>query len=435
MSEKPNVIIIGAGIIGCAIAFELGKRGYKTLNIDKLPTAGFGSTSNSCALVRAHYSTWDGVAMAYENFKYWEDWPNYLETEDERGLAKYLQIGSYIICTEARDMVSTLPIFDEVGVKYEEWDLETAKEKFPLADLHTHYPVRRPEDPAFWEESTEPILGVVFTPESGYVNDPQLATHNLMRAAEAKGGKFMFNVEVTAVRQKDGRVTGVTLADGTELNAPIVINVAGPHSFVINRMAGVEEEMNIKTRALKHLVALVPAPDGFDFEKDGYHVSDVDIGAYGRPETGNRVLIGSEDPPCDTQEWIEDPDNYDRTLDEAQFKAQVLRMAKRIPSLPVPDNPQGLVDLYDVSDDWMPIYDKSALPGFYMAIGTSGNQFKNAGGVGHMLAEIIEAVEAGHDQDSDPLQVKMPYTGVVLNTGFYSRLREINRDSSFSVLG
>ena len=110
-------------------------------------------------------------------------------------------------------------------------------------------------------------------------------------------------------------------------------------------------------------------------------------------------------------------------------------MAKRIPSLPVPDNPQGLVDLYDVSDDWMPIYDKSALQGFYMAIGTSGNQFKNAGGVGHMLAEIIEAVEAGHDQDNDPLQVKMPYTGVVLNTGFYSRLREINKDSSFSVLG
>ena len=45
------------------------------------------------------------------------------------------------------------------------------------------------------------------------------------------------------------------------------------------------------------------------------------------------------------------------------------------------------------------------------------------------------AVEKGQDHDNDPVQVKMPYTGVVLNAGFYSRLREINEDSSFSVNG
>ncbi|GAB5469420.1 MAG: hypothetical protein Kilf2KO_24500 [Rhodospirillales bacterium] len=37
-----------------------------------------------------------------------------------------------------------------------------------------------------------------------------------------------------------------------------------------------------------------------------------------------------------------------------------------------------MVDLYDASTDWISIYDKSALPGFYMACGTSGNQYKNA---------------------------------------------------------
>ena len=56
MSKKADAIIIGAGVIGCNIAFELCKRGYKTINVDKLPAAGFGSTSNSCAIVRAHYS-------------------------------------------------------------------------------------------------------------------------------------------------------------------------------------------------------------------------------------------------------------------------------------------------------------------------------------------------------------------------------------------
>ena len=44
MGRDADAIIIGAGVIGAAIAFELGKRGYRTLNIDKLPAAGYGPT-------------------------------------------------------------------------------------------------------------------------------------------------------------------------------------------------------------------------------------------------------------------------------------------------------------------------------------------------------------------------------------------------------
>ena len=54
MNRTADVVIVGAGVIGSATAFELAKRGYKTLNIDKLPASGYGSTSNSCAIVRAH---------------------------------------------------------------------------------------------------------------------------------------------------------------------------------------------------------------------------------------------------------------------------------------------------------------------------------------------------------------------------------------------
>ena len=70
-----------------------------------------------------------------------------------------------------------------------------------------------------------------------------------------------------------------------------------------------------------------------------------------------------------------------------------------------------------------------------MAIGTSGNQFKNAPVVGHLMAELIDRVEHGHDHDQDPVRVKARYTGIELDSGFYSRLREINPDSSFSVNG
>ena len=67
------------------------------------------------------------------------------------------------------------------------------------------------------------------------------------------------------------RVTGVTLDDGTTITAPVVVNVAGPHSYVINKMAGVYDSMKIKTRALRHEVHHVPAPEGFGLRDAGLH--------------------------------------------------------------------------------------------------------------------------------------------------------------------
>ncbi len=133
MNRTADVVIVGAGVIGSATAFELAKRGYKTLNIDKLPASGYGSTSNSCAIVRAHYSTWDGVAMAYEGFFYWDDWNKYLEVEDERGMAKYMKTGSIMFMLKGADHTKkSLNLFKEIGVEHEIWDLETLKKKMPI---------------------------------------------------------------------------------------------------------------------------------------------------------------------------------------------------------------------------------------------------------------------------------------------------------------
>jgi len=437
MNRTADAIIVGAGVIGSAVAFELAKRGYKTLNIDKLPTSGYGSTSNSCAIVRAHYSTWDGVAMAYEGFFYWDDWDDYIGVKDDRGMIKYMKTGSILFKLEGEDHSSKcLKLFKEIGVEHEIWDQEKLKEMIPIYSHDQYDGTTRPdEDDHFWDKTGKKIEGAVYTPGSGYVSDPQLTSHNLQVAAEANGGEFLFNSEITEIRQQNGRVVGVTLKSGEQIDSPILVNVAGPHSFVINRMADVEKEMNIKTRALRHEVHHVPSPEGYDFEKDGFHTSDGDNSIYFRPETGNTILIGSEDPLCDPKEWITDPDNYNQQVTESQWKAQVYRCARRIPQLKIPSRTSGVVDLYDVSDDWLPIYDKSALKGFYMAIGSSGNQFKNAPVAGHCMAELIDACEKGQEHDSDPVKVKSVYTGLELNMGFYSRNREINPNSSFSVNG
>ena len=433
--SNPDVIIIGAGIIGCSTAFELAKRGYKTLNIDKMDDAGAGSTVNSCAIVRAHYSTYDGVALAYEGFQYWLNFNEWLGVEDERGMAKYMNCGTILLQSEGHSWEKIRALYEQLGVEHEIWNAAQVKKRMPIFSMKSYWPPRRPEEgDVFWEETGD-LGGAIYTPGSGYVSDPKLATHNIMVAAQAHGGEFMFGEEVTEIRRADGKVQGVTLASGQKIDAAIVVNVAGPHSFVINRMAGVEDAMNIKTRALRHEVHHVPSPEGFNYNQDGVHGSDGDNAIYFRPEAGNSILVGSEDPECDPQEWIDDPDEYNRNVTEAQWKAQVYRLAKRIPDLPIPNQPRGIADLYDVSTDWLPIYDKSDLGGFYMAIGTSGHEFKNAPPVGYMMAELIQRVENGHDHDNDPVTYKTVYTGNELNIGFYSRNREINPESSFSVNG
>ncbi len=431
-----DAIIIGAGVIGGAVGHELAGRGWRTLNIDKAPTAGAGSTSNSCAIVRFSYSTVDGVMLAWEGLHYWTDWANYIGTDDESGLIDYHQVGQLLVRSEDNHSHSekVKRIWDQVGIPHEVWSVEDIKERLPILDMGLYGPPKRPDDEHFWDDASGEITGAYFSGDAGYVSDPQLSCHNLQRGAEAGGGEFWFNAEVVGVDHADDRVSGITLADGRSPTAPVVVNVAGPHSMLINQMAGVFDAMNIKTRALRHEVHHVPSPSGFDFMSRGLVASDDDLGIYFRPETGNNILVGSGDPVCDQREFVH-PDHYDTSLSESQWEAQVLRANRRMPQLGVPHEKRGVVDLYDVSDDWIPIYDRTDLDGFYVAIGTSGNQYKNAGVAGQMMADLITACEGGHDHDQDPVMVTGRYTGTELNVGFFSRNREINPDSSMSVHG
>lgn len=434
MTERYDAIIIGAGIIGAATAFELAKKGYRTLSVDKLPAAGYGPTSHSCAIIRVHYSTFDGTALAYEGYFYWKDWAGYLGTADELGLARFVDCGALIMQTDMNGhMAKHCSLADQLGIPYERWSPDRIRERLPIFQLNRFWPPKRMDDPGFGEPTGGDIPGAIFFPTAGYISDPQLATHNLQRAAESHGAEFLFRRSVVEIVKTDGRVSGVRLDDGREIASPVVVNVAGPHSAMVNAMAGADGDMTITTRPLRQEVVHVPSPAGFDFEARGLVVSDSDIACYSRPETGNHILIGSEDPECDPREWV-DPDDYVTDFTD-QWTHQAQRYGQRVPSLGIPGRMRGVVSLYDVSDDWIPIYDKSAVPGFYMAVGTSGNQFKNAPVAGKMMAALIDYCEGGGDHDSHPLRLRLEHTGREVDVGFYSRRREINRESSFSVLG
>ena len=434
MSPKTyDAVVIGAGVIGSSITYELGRRGFHTLTVDRHGGAGFGSTSFSSAIVRFTYSTYPGVAMSYEGLRYWENWGEHLKADRGTELAKFSQCGMVTLKTTGGHHLKVLPHFDSIGIPYEDWDEENFQSHLPELDLRRFGPPKRPEDPGFWDEPTERLEGGLFTPEAGYVSDPQLAAHNLHAAAAALNCDFRFNTEVTVITQHGGQITGVELGDGTLISAPIVVNAAGPHSRIINEMAGALDDMSIATTPLRQEVHHVPSPEELDFEHRGFNIADDDNGIYVRPDVGNNILVGSTEPDCDPLHWV-DADHQGQ-IQADQWEAQVLRLNRRLPDVGVPHQKRGVVGVYDVADDWIPIYDRTCVNGFYVAIGTSGNQFKNAAIAGYCMSELITAVENGHNHDADPVEVTGPHMGLAIDMGNFRRTRTVNPNSSMSVHG
>jgi len=135
------------------------------------------------------------------------------------------------------------------------------------------------------------------------------------------------------------------------------------------------------------------------------------------------MIVGGVEADCDPKVWIDNPDEFFDTPTVDVWEAQVWRAARRLPSLTVPNRPVGLASLYDVTPDWTPIYDRTCLDGFYLACGTSGNQFKNAPLIGIMMETLITACENGQNHDQEPVQVACQQTGLSLNLGTFSRNR------------
>jgi sarcosine oxidase, subunit beta len=433
VTRTADAVVIGTGVIGAAIAYELSLAGLRVKVIDRLGDAGSGSTSSSSSVVRFHYSTFEGVAASWEAKFGWEAWREYLGGPPEEALAKFYKVGCLILDgSTQRERV--LSLFERVGVPYECWDAETIRQRVPGLDPGRYGPPKPVTDEAFWADA-DGELGAYFTPDGGFIDDPQLAARNLIAAAKRRGAEVQLREEVVAILQNKARVQGVKLRSGSVIESPIVVNAAGPHSSRVNALAGVAEEFRTRTRPLRQEVHSVPAPSGYARGEMGPAVVDGDLGTYFRSHFDGQLIVGGAEPACDPLHWIDDPDIYEPQPTTQIWDAQVLRLARRIPSLRVPHRPSGFGALYDVADDWIPIYDRTSLAGFYVAIGTSGNQFKNAPVVGRLMATLVVACENGHDHDANPVVVEGRFTKNAISLEHYSRLRQPHADSAFNVMG
>ena len=430
MGAMATALILGTGVIGAATALALARDGWDVTGVDRNAVPGHGSTSASSAVVRMHYSTRDGTALAWEGQHHWADWAAFTGLPAGTPLAAFRRCGCLVMKHATNGgLAAHMARSRELGIPFEEWDAGRIAERLADPDLRCFWPPKRPCDDGFAEPTGGTLGGGVFWPDAGYVNDPALAAQNMMLASGAR----IVRGEVAQVL-RDDRVRGLRLTDGTELRANVVVNAAGPGSGAINAMAGVTGDMRLTTRPQQVETASLPAPPGYDMAARGVIVSDADIGVYAKPDVGGCLSVGTEGPACDPQVWLgSDLAAADHVGTQAE--AQAMRYAQRIPSVPLPGRIGGAVGVYDVSEDWVPIYDRSALPGFYMACGTSGNQFKTAPVAGRLMAALIAHCEDGGDHDAAPLRLRLPYTGAEIDMGFYSRLRVPRSDVTGTVLG
>ena len=423
MNRTADAVIVGAGVIGSSIALELARDGLSVVVVDKASAPGQGSTSASSAVIRFNYSTWDGIATSWEAKHCWEKWADHLEGVDDAGMARFHRVGKVFLDVDIAPMDRVLVMFNQAGIPYEVWDADELARRVPGIDVGRFWPPRRIDDPGFWADSTR-RLGALWTPDAGFVDDPALAAVNLANAARRRGAEFLFGTTVTAVLG-EGAVTGVQLADGTVVSAPIVVNAAGPWSHKLNELAGVGEGWTVSTRPMRQEVHHITAPSGYNGDGIGPCIADLDLGIYMRGTPGDGLLVGGTEPECEPLEWIDDPDAANPNPTQALFEAQVTRAARRLPDLGVPGRALGVAGVYDVTDDWTPIYDGTERPGYFVAIGTSGNQFKNAPVVGRIMSQVIKGEST----------LVGAHTGLEVDLRAFSRLRERNPDSTNTVMG
>jgi glycine/D-amino acid oxidase-like deaminating enzyme len=425
MKRSSSAIVIGAGIVGASTAYQLAKAGWQVTLIDKGAGAGYGSSSASSGIIRFEYTLLTSVVTAWEAAHMWADLRGYLDAPAGEPLAAFHRNGKIMIDCPAFPHERLAGHFDALGIQYEVLDSDALARAMPGVDVGRFYPPKTLDDEHFWDDPSD-RLGGVQTPQGGFIDDPRLACENFANAAARAGARLSYGRRVVGIGRTPAGAWAVTLDDSVRLTADVLVNAAGPWSPEVNALAGVGEEFAIRNRPLRQEVHAVPAPPGFNPAGGiGPCVADHDLGYYLRPEPSGSLLIGGAEPACDPLEWVDgavDEVNLNRTA--ALFEKQVTRAARRFPGLAIPPRPAGVVGVYDVATDWTPIYDKTAAKGFFVAIGTSGNQFKNGPIIGEFMRAIIETEAGGTDHDATPAVCRGPVTGRDLDLSFYSRLRD-----------
>jgi sarcosine oxidase subunit beta len=357
MTTSADVIVVGGGINGASIAFNLAKAGLRVTLIEKDFIAA-GPTGRSSAIIRQHYSHKVTAHMALRSLRIFQNFDDVVGGDPD-----FHQTG-FLLAARPEDvemLKANISLQQEVGI---DTRLISPQE---VKDLEPHI-------------SIEGIAAAAYEPESGYA-DPAATTTAYAQRAKDLGAHLQLGTRVQSLLIERGRVTGVDTGKGT-FQANVVVVAAGPWTPLITETVGIE----LPIKASRHQVATYRRPA--EFERHMVFAGFADE-VYIRPETGGLMLVGSIEPEEASNE-VPDPDSFNERVDFDIVADFSDRVARRYPLMEQGTTAGGWASLYDITPDWHPIMD--ALPGaegLYCVAGTSGHGFKLGPAVGEMMADLI----------------------------------------------
>lgn len=354
MTERFDVVIVGAGVSGASLAWALKKRGVERVLLAERDKSASGGTGKSAAIVRQHYSTPLMARMARASLDVFQD---------NAKACGFRQVGYLFLVPPAQveTAKANMAMQRTVGVETEWLD-----------------PDRLARTAGDWL-AMDGVGGASFEPKGGYA-DPVRTTEAMAAMFKDLGGVFRERTPVRGLIRRSDRIAGVSTDDG-DIEAGTVVNAAGPWSTMLASSAGID----LRMRAIREQDTVWEGRAGRPLP--AHSISNAVDATYLRPLGGNRFVVGRGFP----KEYFDcDPYNYKQTADD-DFVAEVeRRLTMRFPTMGGARLLDSYAALYDVTVDWYPyVGPRTGLQGYADFSGGSGHGFKIAPAIAEELARWI----------------------------------------------
>ena len=355
-----DVIVIGAGVIGCAVAYHLAELGAQRVLVLDRGQVGAGTSSQSSGILRTHYSVPENVELARRSWQVFDRFAELLD--DDQASAGLVKCGYLIAAPEGpklEPLRATLAAQQAMGIAVQRLSPAQALERLPIC---------RFDDAA--------LIG--FEPEAGFA-DAYLVASSFARGARRRGVTILEGVEAQSLLLSQGRVAGVMSSQG-RFDAPTVVSAQNIWATEIERWTGIATPV----RAERHRVLALAGPQPYSRTMPVYK----DLGSpgmlYCRSYGGTQMLVSEGT----AGEALDGPDNEPGEVSIDQVIGIGEQVADRFPCFDSAGLASSWTGVYDVTPDWNPVLGHlPELPGLVVGYGFSGHGFKLSPAVGRVLAQ------------------------------------------------
>ena len=354
MRSTADVVVIGGGVMGCSILFNLAKLGITNTVLLEKDILNAGSTGRSQSICRMHYSNPVTATMAWESLKVFTNFE-----EIVGGPSGFTETGYLVVVKEEDQPGLHHNCAMQVGLGI---DTMVVTE----ADLRDIAPmVSVSEDEAMgWE------------PQSGYA-DPYLVTSSYANAARGLGAELNLGVQSTGIEVEGDRVRAVNTPQG-RIETPAVVMAAGPWSKAELARVGVD----VPLVTVRHQVASLARP----VDRLPLHpaVGDIAQNFSFRPDGPRMTVMGfGEDEEADVE-------TYNQLAGVEDMVDAKEKLVRRIPAMSNAYFRGSWAGLFTTTPDWHPVLDRApGIDGLYCAVGFSGHGFKLSPMIGLTVAELV----------------------------------------------